>query len=190
MGYKSINSMSKSRNSTNRSKSRSQSQTRGKSTTKVKIQLKPKGNLYLDLASIVEKPEKQLSCFGIVLDATGAYKTYDSTDYVTKLKIVDSSFNFENKVPLKRYIHVFIYSATPEEAPRITRLGSVIKLKGFDVTVIFKKSLANMAPKKLKQSLTKTDQASPSSMAGPTRLTARCIKAETILAISPTPRRN
>lgn len=70
------------------------------------------------------------------MDATGAYKTYDSVDYVTKLKIIDSSFNStENRTTYKSFVHVFIYSDTPELGPRVNRVGDIIKLYNFDVVL-------------------------------------------------------
>jgi hypothetical protein len=83
----------------------------------------------------VNKPKNKQSCLGVILDATGAYKTFDSTDYVTKLKVIDPSFNFEtSKSSLKRYIHVFIYTPTVGEAPVVNRIGDIIRLKNFDVS--------------------------------------------------------
>ena len=47
----------------------------------------------LDLKKIVSMPEKRQSCVGIILDATGKYKTDNSFDYVCKIKIIDQSYN-------------------------------------------------------------------------------------------------
>ena len=86
------------------------------------------------LADIVENPTPKTSCVGVILDATGAYKTYDSIDYVTKLKIIDHTFNYkDNETNYKSFIHVFIYSDTPELGPRTNRVGDIIKLTNFDV---------------------------------------------------------
>ena len=86
------------------------------------------------LADIVENPTPKTSCVGVILDATGAYKTYDSIDYVTKLKIIDHTFNYkDNETNYKSFIHVFIYSDTPEVGPRTNRVGDIIKLTNFDV---------------------------------------------------------
>lgn len=88
----------------------------------------------MTLADIVENPTPKTSCVGVILDATGAYKTYDSIDYVTKLKIIDNTFNYkDNETNYKSFIHVFIYSDTPEVGPRTNRVGDIIKLTNFDV---------------------------------------------------------
>lgn len=86
------------------------------------------------LADIVDNPSPKQSALGVILDVTGAYKTYDSIDYVTKLKIIDPSFNYkDNNTNYKSFIHVFIYSDTPESGPRANRVGDIIKLNNFDV---------------------------------------------------------
>lgn len=73
---------------------------------------------------------------GVVLDATGAYKTYDSTDYVTKLKIIDASFNsVKNATDYKGFVQIFIYTSTAAEAPTVGRVGDIIRLKNFDVRI-------------------------------------------------------
>lgn len=88
----------------------------------------------MKLSNIVSKPQDKLNCLGVILDATGAYKTYDSTDYVTKLKIIDPSFNHtSNKTDFKGFVQVFIYTSTAAEAPKAGRIGDIIRLKGFDV---------------------------------------------------------
>ena len=87
----------------------------------------------ISLADIVDNPLPKLSCVGVILDATGAYKTYDSIDYVTKLKIIDHSFNYrDNETNYKSFIHVFIYSDSFEAGPRTNRVGDIIKLTNFD----------------------------------------------------------
>jgi hypothetical protein len=86
------------------------------------------------LSDIVEKPQTKTTTFGVVLDVTGAYKTYDSVDYVTKLKIIDYTFNCnQNATAYKSFVHIFIFSETPETAPRVNRVGDIVKLINFDV---------------------------------------------------------
>jgi len=72
--------------------------------------------------------------WGVVLDATGAYKTNDSTDYVTKLKVVDSSWNSDTKTDhqYKRFVHVFVYSEASTGAPRVNAVGDIVHMKNFD----------------------------------------------------------
>ncbi len=54
---------------------------------------KIKEKTLLSLKDIVSMPEKKQSCVGVILDATGRYKTDNSFDYVCKLKIIDKSHN-------------------------------------------------------------------------------------------------
>ena len=46
-----------------------------------------------NLRDIVSMPEKKQSCVGVILDATGRYKTDNSFDYVCKIKIIDKTYN-------------------------------------------------------------------------------------------------
>jgi hypothetical protein len=86
----------------------------------------------------VAKPANEQSCFGVILDATGAYKTFDSTDYVTKLKIIDPTYNYTTEgYDYKKYVHVFIYTEKYSEAPTVPRIGDIIKLKKYNVNFDF-----------------------------------------------------
>jgi Telomeric single stranded DNA binding POT1/CDC13 len=78
-----------------------------------------------------------LSCIALVLDATGAYKTFDSTDYVTRLKIIDPTYNYTTETQdYKKYVHVFIFTEKFSEAPRVPRVGDIIKLKNYNVILL------------------------------------------------------
>ena len=72
--------------------------------------------------------------YGVILDATGHYKTNDSIDYVTRLKIIDHTLNISRKRQIHSlsYIYVFIYSQSISLAPQIGRVGDVIRLENFD----------------------------------------------------------
>jgi hypothetical protein len=73
--------------------------------------------------------------FGIILDATGHYKTDDSIDYVTRLKIIDHTVNNSKnsrKDNLENFVYVFIYSESVDTAPQIGRIGDVIRLENFE----------------------------------------------------------
>jgi len=77
---------------------------------------------------------------GVVINATRPYKTPNSVDYVTKIKIIDEKLNVEN-VNInsdKKYIHVFIYSNDLSEAPVINSIGDIVYLKRFDVLLFDK----------------------------------------------------
>ena len=80
--------------------------------------------------------------FGVVLDATGHYKTDDSYDYVTRLKIIDHTFNAlrrPGRNEVEPFVYVFIYSPSVELAPQIGRIGDIIRLDRFKFDVYEKK---------------------------------------------------
>jgi hypothetical protein len=80
-------------------------------------------------------PNCTSNVFGVILDATGHYKTDDSIDYVTRLKVVDHTINNsknQRKDNLENFVYVFIYSETVTEAPQIGRIGDVIYLQNFE----------------------------------------------------------
>lgn len=90
----------------------------------------------MTLNKIVGKPGDDISCLAVVLDATGAYKTFDSTDYVTKLKVIDPTYNFKTDgYEYKKYVHVFIFTEKYSEAPSVPRVGDIIKLKKYNVSI-------------------------------------------------------
>lgn len=111
--------------------SRSKSKQNTKKTTPV---AKAPASKASNLGSLVKNPSGKASTFCVILDATGAYKTYDSTDYVTKFKVIDSSWNVDskNEGQYKKYVHVFVYTDSPATAPRVTRIGDILRLKNFD----------------------------------------------------------
>ena len=87
-----------------------------------------------DLGAIAKNPNQKASCFAVILDVTGAYKTFDSTDYVTKFKVIDPSWNCDTKgdSQFKRFIHVFVYSENPGAAPRVMRIGDILRIRNFE----------------------------------------------------------
>lgn len=88
---------------------------------------------FSNLKTVVAKPGQYDSTIGIILDATGDYKTDDSYDYVTKIKIIDSSYNPSNgKINKKKgYVMAFIFSYKLSDTPHIRKLGDIILLRNF-----------------------------------------------------------
>lgn len=72
---------------------------------------------------------------GVIIDATRPFKTANSVDYVTKIKIIDEKLNIENGSLNhdKKFIHVFVYSNDLSDAPVINSIGDIVYLKRFDV---------------------------------------------------------
>ncbi len=90
-------------------------------------------NNFVNLADIAANPEKSKTVIGVILDATGSYKTDDSYDYVSKLKIIDPSYNPRKKsnLKLRPYIMVFIFTPKLKDTPIIRRVGDIVFLKNF-----------------------------------------------------------
>lgn len=92
-------------------------------------------NSIQNLLQVAGYPGRGRTVFGIILDATGHYKTNDSIDYVTRLKIIDHSLN-STKKPFKSsmesFVYVFIFSESVAQAPQIGRIGDVIRLDNFE----------------------------------------------------------
>ena len=88
----------------------------------------------LSLVDTIGISEEKGVAYGVILDATGHYKTNDSIDYVTRLRIIDHTLNVSIKNLssfIKPYIYVFIYSESVSLAPQIGRVGDVIRLQNF-----------------------------------------------------------
>lgn len=63
-------------------------------------------------------------------------KHEESKNYITKLKVIDPSFNYKeelkiNKLKFHKFIHVNIFTETPEDAPKISHIGDIIRLRRF-----------------------------------------------------------
>lgn len=88
---------------------------------------------YANLKSVVAKPGQYDSTIGIILDATGDYKTDDSYDYVTKIKIMDTTYNpATGKMNKKKgYVMAFVFSYKLSDTPHIRKLGDIILLRNF-----------------------------------------------------------
>ena len=89
--------------------------------------------VYNNLKTVVSKPGQYDSTIGIILDATGDYKTDDSYDYVTKIKLIDNSYNpqFGKVAKKKNYVMTFIFSYKLSDTPHIRKLGDIILLRNF-----------------------------------------------------------
>lgn len=87
------------------------------------------------LAIAAEKPAKNIyrNIFGVILEASQPALLDDSGNYCVHFKIVDQTFNFTEKIvhpglKFHKYAHVYVYTSTPEEAPKIGRVGDLLRL--------------------------------------------------------------
>ena len=74
--------------------------------------------------------------FAVVIDVSEATKMQEGANFNTKVKIIDPSFNYktELKTPqlkFHKFVHVNVYSETPENAPKVTNVGDIIRLRRF-----------------------------------------------------------
>lgn len=90
------------------------------------------------IAAVAEAPEGNLHylLFGVIIDVSEPTKVEESKNYITKLKVVDPSFNYKEELKLPKlkfhkFIHVNVFTETPEEAPKVTFIGDIIRLRRF-----------------------------------------------------------
>ena len=86
------------------------------------------------LLELYENPERKQNAVGVILDVTRTYKTNSSYDFITRVKLIDQSFNptvvkYRHN---KKYIHVFIFTRYVDEAPVFHRVGDILYLQSFD----------------------------------------------------------
>ena len=89
------------------------------------------------LSQLPELSEKFVETVGIIFDATGLYKTNRSYDYVVKLRIFDDSLDpaLALKQDHEPYLMVFLYFQNREDTVRIPRIGDIIVLQNFFITL-------------------------------------------------------
>ena len=95
---------------------------------------KPKSKIELwTLNDVANCPSKISSTLGVILDATGIYKTNKSFDFVIKLRIIDESFNIDDNKHHKivPYIMLFLYFSDKDDGALIPKLGDIILLRNF-----------------------------------------------------------
>jgi len=90
------------------------------------------------IAAIAEDPTGNLHylLFGVIIDVSEPTKLEESKNYITKLKVVDPSFNYKEELKISqlkfhKFIHVNIFTETPEDAPKVTYIGDIIRLRRF-----------------------------------------------------------
>lgn len=83
---------------------------------------------------------KFVETIGIIFDATGFYKTNRSVDYVVKLRVFDDTLDPAlGSTPSVRdhepYLMVFLYFQNREDIIRVPKIGDVIVLQSFLITL-------------------------------------------------------
>lgn len=107
--------------------------------------MRPRTNTATDLISALSLDSEKSSVFGLIIDATGQYKTPDSYDFITRLKIIDHSFNSQiSSHPFQNtsFCYVFIYSKTQHEGSIFGKIGDIIHLQNFKFSIFQNKPKA------------------------------------------------
>ena len=74
--------------------------------------------------------------FAVVIDVSEPMKMEEGNNFNTKLKVIDPSFNYKTEVKtpklrFHKFVHINIYTETPEEAPKVISVGDIIRLRRF-----------------------------------------------------------
>jgi hypothetical protein len=101
--------------------------------------MKSELNREFNLGEIAADPESKSwrYSFGVVIDVTEPIKYDDKRNYVTKLKIIDPSFNCKAEIKNKdikfhKFVHISIYTDNIKNAPKIKHVGDIIRLRRFN----------------------------------------------------------
>jgi hypothetical protein len=76
-------------------------------------------------------------CWGVIIDISEPTKANNSSNFVTKLKIIDPSFHYKavqpsnNRLKFHKFCTLIIYSETPGTAPKINCVGDIIRIRRF-----------------------------------------------------------
>ena len=101
--------------------------------------MKSELNREYTIGEIAEYPDtKELKLtFGVVIDVTEPIKYEDKSNFITKLKIIDPTFNYKAEIKNKnikfhKFIHVSIFTDNVTGAPKIKHVGDIIRLRRFN----------------------------------------------------------
>ncbi len=100
----------------------------------------------LTLGNIVDDTtQNHAHVFAVVLDVSNPYKK-DNGQFVTRLKVIDPSFNYRTiekveKLKFHKFVSVFIYHEIPEDTPKIEKIGDIIRLRRFKFKISEKGAL-------------------------------------------------
>ena len=100
------------------------------------------------LANIAEAPEANphYLLFAVIIDISEPYKSVNSSNWTTKLKVIDPSFNYHSQhdianLKFHKFVYINIYTEKPEAAPRIKYVGDIIRLRRFHFKIAEKGEL-------------------------------------------------
>lgn len=90
------------------------------------------------LSSIAETAEgsSHYLLFAVIIEISEPTKSDEGSNYLTRIKVIDPSFNYKAdlnfpQLRFHKFVHVSIFSETPETAPKIRFVGDIIRLRRF-----------------------------------------------------------
>jgi len=74
----------------------------------------------------------------VIIDVSEPHTYEDNNQYVTKLKVVDPSFNYlayvqNKKIKFHKYVTITIYSQYLARSPKIKNVGDILRMRRFNV---------------------------------------------------------
>lgn len=90
------------------------------------------------LATISDKPDANLHflLYAVIIDVSEPIKLEDGSNYITRIKIIDPSFNYKEELKnsnlkFHKFVHINVFTEKPEEAPKVKYVGDIIRLRRF-----------------------------------------------------------
>lgn len=102
----------------------------------------------IETFSSVVNPEKAqvtpMTIFGVVIDSTSPFRLSQFTDSVfndfkSNIKLIDDSFNPASPEPhlgVQPFIHLFTYSTSAIDSPKVRSIGDIVLLKNAKVLLL------------------------------------------------------
>lgn len=84
--------------------------------------------------------------FGVIIDISEPFRYDDKEDYITKLKVIDPTFNFkayiQNKeIKFHKFVTVQIYSKDLKKCPKAKNVGEILRMRRFEFVLTAKGEL-------------------------------------------------
>lgn len=75
--------------------------------------------------------------FGIIIDISEPFRYEDKDDYVTKIKVIDPTFNFKayitnKEIKFHKFVTIQIYSKILAKGPKVKKVGEILRLRRFE----------------------------------------------------------
>lgn len=75
--------------------------------------------------------------FGVIIDISEPFRYEDKDDYVTKIKVIDPTFNFKayitnKEIKFHKFVTIQIYSKMLNKGPKVKKVGEILRLRRFE----------------------------------------------------------